>query len=130
MGMYPFNPNKVLAKLPDENRENVVYDVHQQLLKKLTGMRYSAAATTSAQRPKKKDKLPQGPFTPALLAPRLWLPLAVVVDDVDDPAVQVARSSRRTGIPPSGDSADETEDSSSSSKSEDSAVPNLSGAGW
>jgi hypothetical protein len=121
-GIYPFNPNRVLAKLPHENRENVVSDVHQQLLKKLSGMRYSPAATTSAQRPKKKDKLPPGAsYTCAPGAP--IVASAVVVDDVDDPAVQVARSSRRTGtgIPPFGDSADETEDSSSSSDSEDSS---------
>jgi hypothetical protein len=99
----------MLAKLL-HGRENLASDAHQQLLKKLSGMRYSPADTTSAQQPKKKDKLPpEASYTCTPGAP-IVAP-TVVVDDVDDPAVQVARSSRH--IPPSGDSADYTEDSSS-----------------
>lgn len=118
-GIFPFNPDRVLAKLPQENRENVVSDVHKQLLKKLSGMRYSPAATTSAQRPKKKDKLPPGASYTCAPGGPIVAP-AVDADDVDDPSVQVAGPSRRMLC--FGDSASELlENSGSSSDSEDSS---------
>jgi len=58
-GLFPFNPNKPLAKMPAEERE-ITTQVHQALLNQLQEMRYSPAVTKRAQHPRKKDKLPAG----------------------------------------------------------------------
>jgi hypothetical protein len=70
---YPFNPDRVLAKLPEEDRESVVSGIHQQLLKKLSAMRYSPTGNTGAQQPKKRTDFRQAPHIPAHLAARLSL---------------------------------------------------------
>jgi hypothetical protein len=58
-GLFPFNPDRVLSKLPTEDRE-VTSQVHQVLLNKLADMRYKPSGTARAQNPKKKEKLPAG----------------------------------------------------------------------
>jgi DNA mismatch repair ATPase MutL len=58
-GLYPFSLEKALSKLPSEERE-VGTGVQQQLLKKLSDLRYNAPATTHARRPTKSEKLPAG----------------------------------------------------------------------
>jgi hypothetical protein len=117
----------MLAKLLHENRENLASDVHKQLLKKLNGMRYSRADSTSAQQPKKKDKLlPGASYTCTPGAP-IVAP-AVVVDDVDDPAVQVARSSRH--IPPPEILSIRRRIPAAEANQRTPADPSQSGAGW
>lgn len=58
-GLFPLNPARALSKLPVEDRE-VETHVQQQLLDKLSAMRYNPGPNTHAQRPKKADKLPPG----------------------------------------------------------------------
>lgn len=58
-GLFPLNPDRVLAKLPKENPD-VESVIQRQLLEKLASMRYDQPKTTHANRPKKKDKLPAG----------------------------------------------------------------------
>jgi FKBP-type peptidyl-prolyl cis-trans isomerase len=58
-GLHPFNPRKVLDKMPGE-KVDVASDVQRALLKQLQGMRYNPSATTRATQPRKKDKLPAG----------------------------------------------------------------------
>jgi hypothetical protein len=58
-GLYPFNPERGLSKLPKDNRE-VESNVQKQLLEKLSSMRYNQPANKHAKRPSKKDKLPAG----------------------------------------------------------------------
>ncbi len=102
----------MLAKLPEEDRENVVSGIHQQLLKKLSAMRYSPTGNTGDQQPKKKDRLPPGALYTCSPGGPTVAP-AVEIDDV------VAGHSRH--ISPSGDHADVMEDSGTSSNSEDSS---------
>jgi len=58
-GLFPLNPDRVLAKLPKENPD-VDSAIQRQLLDKLASMRYDQPKTTHANRPKNKDKLPAG----------------------------------------------------------------------
>jgi hypothetical protein len=58
-GLYPFNKDKVLSKFPKEQRE-VDTVMQRQLLKRLNDLRYKPPPTTSAKRPKNKEKLPPG----------------------------------------------------------------------
>jgi hypothetical protein len=58
-GYIPFNVQKVLAKLPQEDQE-VESNVQRQLLQKLNSMRYNQPTQAQVTRPRKKDKLPAG----------------------------------------------------------------------
>jgi hypothetical protein len=58
-GLYPFNVERALSKLPKENR-TVETEVQQQLLKWFNDIRYNPPPTTHAHRPKKNEKLPAG----------------------------------------------------------------------
>lgn len=134
-GICPLNPERVLSKLPKEQR-NVDSDVQQQLLNKLSSIRYSPGPTTKAPRPKKKDKLPAGAsYTCSAEGGMVVLP-----DDEDDvpvlpPAVQptgdASSSEECSSDEASGsdeDSSDDKEHSSSSSNEEVSSSEEI-GAG-
>lgn len=58
-GIYPFNPDKVLCKLPEENAV-VESQIQQQLLERLKDLRYNVPGNVRTARAKKKDKLPAG----------------------------------------------------------------------
>jgi hypothetical protein len=58
-GICPLSVDTALSKLPKEDRE-VATKVQQQLLNKLSELRYNPAVPTRAPRPKKSDKLPAG----------------------------------------------------------------------
>lgn len=115
-GIFPFNPERVLAKLPTEQRE-VDSAVQQQLLNRLSSMRYSPAATSKAPRPKKKDKLPPG-------ASYTCTPEGGVMalhdeeDEVDGPSVPRAKRARRLQF--TGDASTREESSSEKESSSDS----------
>jgi len=58
-GLFPFDPQKVLGKLPpDEIPDHQT--VEGQLLQRLSDMRYGKGPAKRAARPSKKDKLPAG----------------------------------------------------------------------
>jgi len=58
-GIFPFSVERVLAKLPDKNKD-VESEIQQQLLDKLHSMRYDKVTPARADRPKKSNKLPPG----------------------------------------------------------------------
>ena len=60
-GLFPLSAARGLAKLPTPVEEREVETlVQQQLLEKLSTIRYNPAPNKQAQRPSKKDKLPAG----------------------------------------------------------------------
>lgn len=58
-GLFPLDLEAALSRLPKEDRGDLT-SIQSQLLKQLSTMRYEPRATTHAQRPKKKEKLPAG----------------------------------------------------------------------
>jgi hypothetical protein len=58
-GLFPLNKERVLAKMPRELAEEG-NAVQQQLINKLSQIRYNPPATTRVLRPKKNEKLPPG----------------------------------------------------------------------
>jgi hypothetical protein len=114
-GIYPVNPERVLSKLPKEQRE-ADSDVQQQFLNRLSTMRYSPGLNTKAPRPKKKDKLPAG-------ASYTCTPVGAVValpdnNDAESPAGVPAPTApkRARQLQPEGDAS--SRDGSSSHESD------------
>jgi hypothetical protein len=114
-GIYPVNPERVLSKLPKEQRE-VDTDIQQQLLNRLNLMRYSPGPNTKAPRPKKKDKLPAG-------ASYTCTPEGAVValpddGDVESPLPAPPAPKRARQRQPDGDASSRDDSSSQESDSE------------
>jgi hypothetical protein len=116
MGICPLNLERVLSKLLEEQR-NMDFDIQQQLLNKLSSIRYSPGPTTKVPRPKKKDKLPAGaPYTCSAEGGVVVLP-----DDEDDidrlpmlpKAMKRARQQQPTGDVSSSEECSSNEASSS-----------------
>jgi hypothetical protein len=82
-GLYPFSLEKALAKLPEEERD-VESNVQRQLLQQLSAMRYNQPATTHANRPKKKEKLPPGAsYTCVGIGGEVGLPVDEDEEDIE-----------------------------------------------
>lgn len=78
-GIFPVNLERALSKLPEEDQEAETH-VQQQLLNKLSLMRYNPGPTTHAKRPSNKEKLPAGAsYTCSAEGGRVGLP-----DDTSD----------------------------------------------
>jgi len=58
-GLFPFDPERVLRKFPEDAGPTSTA-VETALLNRLSDMRYNPGQTKRAQRPSKKDKLPAG----------------------------------------------------------------------
>jgi hypothetical protein len=119
-GIFPFNADRVLAKLPQDQRQ-VDSDVQQQLLNKLSSIRYSPGPSTKAPRPKKKDKLPAGSsYTCTPEGGEVNAP-----DDeaeLDSPQAVLHAPKRARRLQPAGDARPREESSSNQdSSSEDSS---------
>jgi hypothetical protein len=103
-GLFPLNAERALAKLPKENRD-VESAIQQQLLDRLSSMRYSQPETTHASRPRKKDKLPAGASYTCLPGQKALVGLPVDKEmEMEEMAVAFGEGS--PGFIPDPDSSD------------------------
>jgi hypothetical protein len=122
-GICPLNAERVLSKLPKEQRE-VDSQVQQQLLNKLSSIRYSPGPSSKAPRPKKKDRLPAGAsYTCTPEGAVVGLPDDEDEDLLDSPSVVLPTPKRARKLQFAGDAShiEESPTQESSSEKEESS---------